>query len=161
LGADQTLIARDIPTPEKPGADHVVIRMDACAINPGDKFFLGRTPPPDLPLSVYDVCGVSGAGIVFAVGEGVPPSYADLLMPGYDGWLVTVLRLAIHGADDVIPHVSIALRQRKPVFVKSALRNINHSTKARLTPSLLERSNPTSTLSKMAGWISFTAGIRA
>ena len=27
----------------------------------------------------------------------------------------------IHGADDIIPHVSIALRQRKTVFVKSAL----------------------------------------
>ena len=64
LRRNQTPIARDIPTPEKPVADHVVIRMDACAINPGDKFFLGRTPPPDLPLSVYDVWGVSGAGIV-------------------------------------------------------------------------------------------------
>jgi NADPH:quinone reductase len=61
---------------EKPAADHVIIRMDACAINPGDKFFLGRTPPPDLALSVYDVWGVSGAGIVVAAGEGVPPSYA-------------------------------------------------------------------------------------
>ena len=62
-------------TPENPVADHVIIRMDACAINPGDKFFLGRTPPPDLPVRVYDVWGVSGAGTVVAVGEGVPPSY--------------------------------------------------------------------------------------
>jgi NADPH:quinone reductase len=75
VGAHQKLITRDIQKPEKPVADHVIIRMDACAINPGDKFFLGRTPPPDLPLSVYDVWGVSGAGIVDAVGEGVPPSY--------------------------------------------------------------------------------------
>jgi NADPH:quinone reductase len=75
VGADQTLLARKIPTPQKPVADHVIIRMDACAINPGDKFFLGRTPPPDLPLSVYDVWGVSGAGMVVAVGEGVSPSY--------------------------------------------------------------------------------------
>jgi NADPH:quinone reductase len=75
VGAQQTLITRDIPRPEKPVADHVVIRMDACAINPGDKFFLGRTLPPDLPLSRYDVWGVSGAGIIDAVGEGVPPTY--------------------------------------------------------------------------------------
>jgi len=62
--------------PEKPAPDHVIIRMDGCAINPGEKFFLGRTPPPDLPLSVYDVWGVSGAGVIVAVGEGVPPNYA-------------------------------------------------------------------------------------
>ncbi|MBV9875450.1 MAG: Zn-dependent oxidoreductase [Verrucomicrobia bacterium] len=73
--ANQTLIARDVPTPEKPPRDHVIVRMDACAINPGDKFFLGRMPPPDLALSVYDVWGVSGAGIVVSAGEGVPPSY--------------------------------------------------------------------------------------
>ena len=76
VGPDRSLIGRDIPTPEKPVADHVIIRMDACAINPGDKFFLGRTPPPDLPLSLYDVWGASGAGTVVAVGEGVPLSYA-------------------------------------------------------------------------------------
>jgi len=62
-------------TPEKPVAGHIIIRMDACAINPGDKFFLGRTPPPDLPLSAHDVWGASGAGTVVSVGEGVPPSY--------------------------------------------------------------------------------------
>jgi NADPH:quinone reductase len=75
VGANQTLVVREIPTPDEPAADHVIIRMDACAINPGDKFFLGRTPPPDLARSRYDVWGVSGAGTVTAVGEGVPPSY--------------------------------------------------------------------------------------
>jgi NADPH:quinone reductase len=75
VGANQTLVLREIPTPEEPAADHVIIRMDACAINPGDKFFLGRTPPPDLALSLYNVWGVSGAGTVMAAGEGVPPSY--------------------------------------------------------------------------------------
>jgi NADPH:quinone reductase len=49
--------------------------MDACAINPGDKFFLGRTLPPDLALSLYNVWGVSGAGTVTGAGEGVPPGY--------------------------------------------------------------------------------------
>jgi NADPH:quinone reductase len=75
VGANQTLLVREIPTPDKPAADHVIIRMDACAINPGDKFFLGRTLPPDLARSRYDVWGVSGAGTVMAAGEGVPPSY--------------------------------------------------------------------------------------
>src|ERR1700743_3585044 len=75
VGANQTLVVREIPTPDEPAADHVIIRMDACAINPGDKFLLGRTPPPDLARSRYDVWGVSGAGTVTAVGEGVPPSY--------------------------------------------------------------------------------------
>lgn len=75
VGADRTLLTRDIPMPEKPVRDHIIVRMDACAINPGDKFFLGRTPPPDLALSLYDAWGVSGAGTVVAAGEGVPSSY--------------------------------------------------------------------------------------
>jgi NADPH:quinone reductase len=75
VGGNETLVLRDIPTPEKPAAEHVIIRMDACAINPGDKFFLGRTPPPDLALSRYDVWGVSGAGTIMAAGEGVPRNY--------------------------------------------------------------------------------------
>ena len=70
VGANQTLVLREIPTPEEPAADRVIIRMDACVINPGDKFFLGRTPPPDLALRLYNVWGVSGAGTVMAAGEG-------------------------------------------------------------------------------------------
>jgi hypothetical protein len=57
VGADQRLVVREIPTPEKPVADHIIISMDACAINPGDKLFLGRTLSPDLPLSLYNVWG--------------------------------------------------------------------------------------------------------
>jgi len=49
--------------------------MEACTINPGDKFFLNAPPHRAAPRSKYDVWGASGAGTVLAVGAGVPPHW--------------------------------------------------------------------------------------
>jgi NADPH:quinone reductase-like Zn-dependent oxidoreductase len=72
---DRTLTARDVPQPTDPPAEHVVIEMEACAINPGDKFFLNAPPLRSAPRAKHDVWGASGAGTVVAVGAGVPPSW--------------------------------------------------------------------------------------
>ena len=61
------------PEPAKPG--HLLIKMQACAINPGDKAFINRPLPPGSVLSLYHVYGVSGAGTVIAAGDGVPAAY--------------------------------------------------------------------------------------
>ncbi|WP_321871175.1 MDR/zinc-dependent alcohol dehydrogenase-like family protein [Paraburkholderia tropica] len=74
---DRELAVRDIPTPNTPAPGHVLIDMDACAINHGDKAFL-RMPTVAgnaLSLGQYDVWGASGAGHVIAVGAGVPVEY--------------------------------------------------------------------------------------
>jgi NADPH:quinone reductase-like Zn-dependent oxidoreductase len=71
------LEVRDIPTPTAPAPGHVLIDMDASAINHGDKTFL-RMPTAvgnALALGRHDVWGASGAGRVVAVGAGVPPEY--------------------------------------------------------------------------------------
>lgn len=72
------LEVRDVPLPTDPPAGHVLVDMDASAINHGDKAFL--TGPLAggnvVPTSRYDVWGASGVGVVVAVGAGVP---ADLL----------------------------------------------------------------------------------
>jgi NADPH:quinone reductase-like Zn-dependent oxidoreductase len=71
------LEVRDIPTPTAPAPGHVLIDMDASAINHGDKTFL-RMPTAVgnvLALGRHDVWGASGAGRVVAVGAGVPPEY--------------------------------------------------------------------------------------
>jgi NADPH2:quinone reductase len=61
------------PESAKPG--HLLIKMQACAINPGDKAFINRPLPPGSVLSLYDVYGVSGAGTVIAIGDGIPEPY--------------------------------------------------------------------------------------
>jgi NADPH2:quinone reductase len=67
-----------VPTPVQAAPGHVLLKMFACAINPGDKAFIGRTTfaPGSIPVSQYDIYGASGAGQVLAVGLGVPPDYA-------------------------------------------------------------------------------------
>jgi NADPH:quinone reductase-like Zn-dependent oxidoreductase len=68
---DRTLVVCDVPEPSDPPAEHLVLDMAACAINPGDKFFLKAPPLRDAPRK-HDVWGASGAGTVIAVGAGVP-----------------------------------------------------------------------------------------
>lgn len=67
---------REVPTPEAV-AGHLLVQVHACAINPGDVVWLsGGFPPGSVPESLHDIAGVSGAGQVIALGEGVPASYA-------------------------------------------------------------------------------------
>jgi NADPH:quinone reductase len=68
------LEVREVPAPGKPAAEHMLIKMDASAINPGDIAFLKLTPLGKVPSSLYDIWGVSGAGTVIAVGDRVPGS---------------------------------------------------------------------------------------
>jgi NADPH2:quinone reductase len=68
------LEVHEVPAPDKPVAEHMLIKMDASAINPGDIAFLKRAPLGQVPTSLYDIWGVSGGGTVIAVGEEVPMS---------------------------------------------------------------------------------------
>ena len=71
--AGRTLEVRDVPAPDSPPAGHVLVDMDACAITHGDKFFLTRPASGSpVPAGGHDVYGANGAGVVAAVGEGVP-----------------------------------------------------------------------------------------
>ena len=73
----RTLEVRDVTPPTDAAPGHVLIDMDASAINHGDKTFL-RTPLPGglhAPGSRLDVWGASGAGRVVAIGPDVPSRY--------------------------------------------------------------------------------------
>lgn len=76
--ASRALEVRDIPAPNVPAPGHVLVDMDASAINHGDKTFLRMPAAAGNPLAAtrHDVWGASGAGRVIAVGEGVPADYA-------------------------------------------------------------------------------------
>ena len=69
------ITCQDVPKPEKAGPEHLLIKMDSCAINPGDKAYIGRTFPIGIVLSQYDIYGASGAGTVIEAGAGVPEAY--------------------------------------------------------------------------------------
>jgi NADPH:quinone reductase-like Zn-dependent oxidoreductase len=61
---------RDVPKPINTEPEHLLIEMEASAINPGDKAFIGGLFPHG---SQHEICGVSGVGKVIDIGEGVPP----------------------------------------------------------------------------------------
>lgn len=67
---------QDVPRPEKAKQGHLLIKMEVCGINAGDIAFIGGAfPKGSIPVSRYDICGVSGVGTVIEVGEGVPSTY--------------------------------------------------------------------------------------
>ena len=72
---DRSLETREIATPNDPPADHLLVEIDSCAINHGDKTFL-RNPPMALASGPREVWGASGVGRVIEIGAGVPEAYA-------------------------------------------------------------------------------------
>ncbi len=85
---------KHIPQPEQASPGHILIKMEACGINPGDKAFINGTfTGATVPVSKYNVGGVSGAGTVVAIGEGVPQEYV--------GQQVTVYR-SLRSTDEMI-----------------------------------------------------------
>ncbi len=78
ITSDNRVELKQVPTPEKAKPGHLIIKMEACGINPGDMSFIaGAFPPGFMPESQHDICGVSGAGKVIDVGEDVPSGYKN------------------------------------------------------------------------------------
>lgn len=76
LATKNSVQLKDVPQPGKAAPEHLIIKMEACGINAGDKAFIaGAFPPGSIPVSGFDVCGVSGVGTVIETGEGVPHAY--------------------------------------------------------------------------------------
>lgn len=46
---------KDVPVPEAT-PEHVIIKVSACGVNPGDKGWIAGLFP-DAPASTYDACG--------------------------------------------------------------------------------------------------------
>ena len=75
LSTDHGTLLKEVPTPKKAEPDHLIIKMEACGINPGDLAFIGGALRGISPESLYDICGVSGAGTVMETGDNVPEEY--------------------------------------------------------------------------------------
>ena len=75
LSIEQGTILKEVSTPKKAESNHLIIKMEACGVNPGDLAWIGGALRSISPESIYDICGVSGAGIVIEVGENVSEEY--------------------------------------------------------------------------------------
>ena len=89
------LEVRNVPEPQDPPPRHLLVRIEAAAINHGDKTFLKRPDAagPTLARSGHDIWGASAAGRVVAAGPGVPD--------GYVGRQVAIYRSIGNGPDTV------------------------------------------------------------
>ena len=76
LSTEQGTILKEVPAPANAEPDHLIIKMEACGVNPGDLAFIsGAIPRGFSPESVHDICGVSGVGEVIEIGENIPANY--------------------------------------------------------------------------------------
>lgn len=91
VNAERKLERCDIPEPAGAPAGHLLIELDASAINHGDTFFLSHTGSLSLPPRRHHVWGASGAGRVTALGDGVPKHYL--------GRQVAIYRSLVHTPD--------------------------------------------------------------
>ena len=76
VNSQRKMEVREIPRPEHPAADHLLIRMETCTINSGDKAFL-RMPSMAMSTTQHGIWGASGSGTVVEIGAGVPESYRN------------------------------------------------------------------------------------
>lgn len=77
---------KDVPEPQHAKEEHLIIKMKASAINNGDFLTIKGVFRGN---SQYEICGVSGAGKVIEIGEGVPQEYAGKNVFVYRGLQVT------------------------------------------------------------------------
>ncbi len=91
--AARELELRDVPEPNDPPPGYLIVRIEAAAINHGDKAFLKTAGGPALASTRYDTWGASAAGEVMAVGAGVPE--------GYLGRKVAIYRSLGRGPDTI------------------------------------------------------------
>lgn len=77
VSAANGVAVQPVPRPDHAAPGHLLLKMKACGINPGDQALIGggTFAPGSIPVSQYDIYGASGAGQVLAVGPGVPPEY--------------------------------------------------------------------------------------
>jgi NADPH:quinone reductase-like Zn-dependent oxidoreductase len=55
---------KDVPEPKKAEPGHLIVKMQACAVNSDDKLLIAGAFPRGVPSSKYNIAGVSGVGKV-------------------------------------------------------------------------------------------------
>ena len=99
----------DIPQPSEAAEGHIVVQMERCEINPGDKFFLTQPTSMSLAGSLHDVWGVSGFGKVVSVGVGSPKRYQDQMVVVYRSLHVSPNIIGTWSEYAQLPYLSCAI----------------------------------------------------
>ena len=101
---------RDVPTPTEAPRGHLLIEIEAAAINHGDKAFLARPAATQgLNTSLYDVWGASAAGRVLSAGPDVPAGYVGRKVAVYRSLTPSAQTVGLWAERSVVPFTSCLL----------------------------------------------------
>lgn len=107
---DRALEVREVPTPLEAPEGHLLIEVEAAAINHGDKAFLARpTATAGLNTSRYDIWGASAAGRVLAAGAGVPDGFAGRKVAVYRSLTPSAETVGLWAERAVVPYTSCVI----------------------------------------------------
>ena len=105
--ATRELECREVPTPEQAPSGHLLLEIDAAAINHGDKTFLKMpAATTGLNTSKEDIWGASAAGRVLKVGSGVPAKYVARKVAIYRSLTPSAETVGLWSERAVVPFTS-------------------------------------------------------
>ena len=100
----------DVSTPPEASGGHLLIEIEASAINHGDKAFLARpATTAGLNSSLYDIWGASAAGKVLSVGPAVPAGYVGRKVAVYRSLTPSAQTVGLWSERAVVPFTSCVI----------------------------------------------------
>ena len=105
--AARELEVRDVSTPDSAPDNHLLVQIEAAAINHGDKTFL-KMPAAitGLNTSSYNIWGASASGRVLAAGQGVSSDYVDKKVAIYRSLTPSAKTIGLWSERAVVPVTS-------------------------------------------------------
>ena len=108
--ATRELEVRDVPTPTEAPSGHVLIEIEASAINHGDKAFLKMPATASgLNTSRYDIWGVSASGRVISAGTDVPSGYVGQKVAVYRSLTPSAETIGLWSERAIVPFTSCVI----------------------------------------------------
>jgi NADPH:quinone reductase len=105
---------RDVPTPSEAPGGHLLVEIEAAAINHGDKTFLARpAAAAGLNTSRYDIWGASAAGKVISSGTDVPAAYVGSKVAIYRSLTPSAETVGLWAERAVVPFTSCVILPEK------------------------------------------------
>jgi NADPH:quinone reductase-like Zn-dependent oxidoreductase len=108
----RALELREVPEPREADLpdDHLLVVMEASAINHGDKMFLGRPATTSgLNTSLHNIWGASGAGRVLAAGANLPSDLSGRKVAIYRSLTPSRHTVGLWSERAVVPFTSCVL----------------------------------------------------
>ncbi len=104
---DAQLEVREISAPVEPPSGHVVVNIQATAINHGDKLFLARPfIAGGVSGSKHNVWGASASGTVLSIGPDVPAEYSGKKVAIYRSLTPSSHTVGLWSEQALVPYTS-------------------------------------------------------